>query len=108
MPDVAKAKRLQSSRLRMLGFLRKPQPTKAAALQPLYIRAKKSRYPSSGLIQSKPYAQRSYTASTTHSAVMLTMRLTVADGVRICTGLAQPSSTGPIAMPLPAVVLSRL
>ena len=52
--------------------------------------------------------QRCDTASTTHSAVMLTMRRTVADGVRMCTGRAQPSSTGPTAMPWPAAVLSRL
>ena len=52
--------------------------------------------------------QRLETASTTHSAVMFTMRRTVADGVRMCTGRAQPSSTGPTAMPLPAAVFSRL
>ena len=34
-------------------------------------------------------------ASTTVSAVMLTMRRTVADGVRMCTGAAQPSRIGP-------------
>src|SRR5438105_270914 len=48
------------------------------------------------------------TASMTQSAVMFTIRRTVAEGVRIWTGLAQPSSTGPTAMPLPALVLSRL
>src|SRR4051794_1852753 len=47
-------------------------------------------------------------ASATVSAVMLTMRRTVADGVRMCTGLAAPSNTGPIAMPPPAAVFSRL
>ena len=57
---------------------------------------------------SAPYALRCPTASTTHSAVMLTIRRTVADGVSTCTGLAQPSRIGPIAMPLPAAVLSRL
>ena len=36
------------------------------------------------------------------------MRRTVADGVSTCTGLAAPSSTGPMAMPPPAAVLSRL
>src|SRR3954463_11843176 len=53
-------------------------------------------------------SQRAETASTTHSAVMLTMRRTVADGVRMCTGRAQPSSTGPMATPLPAAVLTTL
>lgn len=52
--------------------------------------------------------QRAALASATVSAVMLTMRRTVADGVRMCTGLAAPSSTGPIAMPPPAAVFSRL
>src|ERR1700741_2605513 len=51
---------------------------------------------------------RSDTASTTHRAVMLTMRRTVADGVRMCTGRAQPSRIGPTAMPLPAAVFTRL
>ncbi len=41
--------------------------------------------------------QRSLLTSTTVQAVMLTMRRTVADGVSTCTGLAAPSSTGPIA-----------
>jgi hypothetical protein len=53
-------------------------------------------------------AQRAAFASATVSAVMLTMRRTVADGVRMCTGCAAPSSTGPIAMPPPAAVFSRL
>src|SRR5204862_2414201 len=53
-------------------------------------------------------AQRAALASATVSAVMLTMRRTVADGVRMCTGLAAPSKTGPIAMPPPAACLSRL
>ena len=52
--------------------------------------------------------QRTALASATVSAVMLTIRRTVAEGVRMCTGLAAPSSTGPMAMPPPAVVLSRL
>ncbi len=47
-------------------------------------------------------------ASATVSAVMLTMRRTVLDAVRMCTGLAAPSKTGPMAMLLPAVALSRL
>ena len=38
-------------------------------------------------------AQRAALASATVSAVMLTMRRTVADGVRMCTGLAAPSRT---------------
>lgn len=52
--------------------------------------------------------QREALASATVSAVMLTMRLTVADGVRMCAGLAAPSRTGPMAMPPPAADLSRL
>ena len=52
--------------------------------------------------------QRAAFASATVSAVMLTMRRTVADGVRMCTGLAAPSNTGPIAIPPPAAVFSRL
>ena len=52
--------------------------------------------------------QRAALASATASAVMLMMRRTVADGVRMCTGWAAPSSTGPIAMPPPAAVFSRL
>ncbi|MFM2347731.1 MAG: hypothetical protein RL654_2484 [Pseudomonadota bacterium] len=52
--------------------------------------------------------QRVALASATVSAVMLTMRRTVAEGVSTCTGLAAPSSTGPMAMPPPAVVFSRL
>ena len=47
-------------------------------------------------------------ASATVSAVMLMMRRTVADGVKMCTGWAAPSRTGPIAMPPPAAVFSRL
>ncbi len=52
--------------------------------------------------------QRAAFASATVKAVMLMMRRTVADGVRMCTGWAAPSSTGPIAMPPPAAVFSRL
>ena len=52
--------------------------------------------------------QRAALASATVSAVMLTMRRTVAEGVRMCTGCAAPSSTGPIAMPPPAATFSRL
>ena len=44
-------------------------------------------------------------ASTTVNATMLTMRRTVAEGVRMC---AEPSNTGPTATFLPAAVLSRL
>ena len=47
-------------------------------------------------------------ASTTVSAVMLTMRRTVADGVRMCAGFATPSSIGPSVTPEPAATLSRL
>ena len=46
--------------------------------------------------------------STTVSAVMLTMRRTVADGVRMCTGLATPSRIGPSVTPPPAAAFSRL
>src|SRR5664279_962384 len=52
--------------------------------------------------------QRAAFASATASAVMLMMRRTVAEGVRMCAGLAAPSSTGPMAMPPPAAVFSRL
>ncbi len=38
-------------------------------------------------------------ASTTVSAVMLTIRRTVADGVRMCTGFATPSRIGPSVTP---------
>jgi hypothetical protein len=47
-------------------------------------------------------------ASTTASAVMFTMRRTVELVVRICTGRAAPSSTGPIATPLLPVIFSML
>ena len=52
--------------------------------------------------------QRCALASATVRAVMLTMRRTVVLGVRMCTGLAAPRSTGPMAMLPPAAVLSRL
>jgi hypothetical protein len=52
--------------------------------------------------------QRAAFASATVNAVMLMMRRTVAEGVRMCTGCAAPSSTGPIAMPPPAAVFNRL
>ncbi len=52
--------------------------------------------------------QRWAFASATVSAVMLTMRRTVVLGVRMCTGLAAPSSTGPMAILPPAAVFSRL
>jgi len=55
-----------------------------------------------------PKSQRVVLASATVSAVMFTMRRTVALAVRMCTGFATPSSTGPIAMLPPAAVLSRL
>ena len=57
---------------------------------------------------NRPAVQRIALASATVNAVMLTMRRTVAEGVRMCTGWAAPSSTGPMAMPPPAVVFSRL
>ena len=47
-------------------------------------------------------------ASVTVSAVMLTMRRTVVDGVRMCTGAAAPNKIGPTATLLPAAVFSRL
>ena len=40
--------------------------------------------------------------------IMLTMRRTVAVGVRMCTGCAAPSRIGPTVMPPPAVTRSRL
>src|SRR3954447_5169726 len=47
-------------------------------------------------------------AEATVRAVMLTMRRTVADEVRMFTGAAQPSRIGPMATLLPAAVLSKL
>jgi len=52
--------------------------------------------------------QRAALASATVRAVMFTTRRTVAEAVRMCTGLAAPSNTGPMAMPPPAAVFSRL
>ena len=52
--------------------------------------------------------QRPACTSETVTAVMLTMRRTVALAVRMCTGLLAPSRIGPMAMPPPAAVLSRL
>src|SRR5574340_831283 len=51
---------------------------------------------------------RNWFASTTDSAVMFTRRRTVAVGVRICTGLAEPRSIGPTVTPSPPLTLSRL
>ena len=48
------------------------------------------------------YACRCTLTSTTVSAVMLTIRRTVADGVRMCTGFAMPSRIGPSVTPPPA------
>src|SRR6185295_2235568 len=53
------------------------------------------------------YAGRCTLASTTVSAVMLTIRRTVAEGVRMCTGFATPSRIGPSVTPPPAATLSR-
>src|SRR6185369_2829742 len=47
-------------------------------------------------------------ASATASAVMLTMRRTVAEGVRICTGRAAPSRIGPMVTLSEEAILSRL
>src|SRR5689334_7347861 len=47
-------------------------------------------------------------ASTVASAVMLTMRRTVDDGVRMCTGCAAPSRMPPTVMPPPAAMRNRL
>ena len=61
------------------------------------------------LCQGLPQAfQRSALASATVMAVMLTMRRTVAEGVRMHTGLAAPSRTGPSAMLLPAATFNKL
>ena len=92
------------------GILFTPAVTAMAGRSARQIKqqAKKNRCHQQRFLVTIKSNQRWYTASITHSAVMLTMRRTVADGVRMCAGLAQPSSTGPIAMPLPAVVLSRL
>ena len=47
-------------------------------------------------------------ASATASAVMLTRRRTVAEGVRMCTGRAAPSRIGPMVTPPPEAVFNRL
>ena len=47
-------------------------------------------------------------AETTASAVRLTSRRTVAEGVAISTGLRAPRRIGPIVIPSPPVILSRL
>src|SRR6185503_8782092 len=47
-------------------------------------------------------------ASTTASAVMFTIRRTVAEGVTMCTARAAPSRIGPIVTPSAEVVFSRL
>ena len=47
-------------------------------------------------------------ASTAASAVMLTMRRTLATGSRMCTGFAAPSRMGPTVMPLLAAIFRRL
>src|SRR5690554_5614152 len=52
--------------------------------------------------------RRWFSMSAAVQAVMLAVRRTVADAVRMWTGRAAPSSTGPIATLLPAAVLSRL
>jgi FAD/FMN-containing dehydrogenase len=52
-------------------------------------------------------ACRSIAQSTTVSAVMLTMRRTVAEGVRMFTGFATPSRIGPSVTPAPARAPAR-
>src|SRR4029078_9387187 len=47
-------------------------------------------------------------ASTTATAVMLTILRTVADGVRTCPARDAPSSIGPTVMPEPPTTFSRL
>src|SRR4029453_1231764 len=54
------------------------------------------------------YDGRCMLASTTVSAVMLTILRTVADGVKMCTALATPSKMGPSVTPPPDDDLSRL
>ena len=39
---------------------------------------------------------------------MFTMRRTVAEGVRMCTGFAAPSSIGPTVMPSPEAVFKKV
>src|SRR5262245_56112772 len=56
----------------------------------------------------KDYYVRKALASATVTAVMLTSRRTVADGVRMCTGLPAPNRTGPIAIPPPAACFNKL
>jgi len=71
------------------------RPPPLSEHRPFYFNAEKTIY-------------RCETASTTAKAVIFTIRRTVADGVKMCTGLAQPSKIGPIATPLPAVTFKRL
>ena len=53
---------------------------------------------SSCSLQAAPGVGALALASATVKAVMFTMRRTVALAVSMCTGLAAPSSTGPMAM----------
>src|SRR5690606_25999722 len=59
-------------------------------------------------LQPPAHHDRALAASVTVSSVMFTMRLTVAEGVRMLTGAAHPSRMGPTATLLPAAVLRRL
>ncbi len=61
-----------------------------------------------GPIQSPRYRFALLTASAAVSAVRLTMRRTVAVVVITCTGLAAPRRIGPMVMPSPPIILSRL
>lgn len=77
---------------RKMGFMR----NKACAAVPL------------GHSGSSAIHQRLALASATVIAVMLTIRRTVADAVKMCTGLAAPNKTGPMAIPPPAETFSKL
>ena len=74
------------------------------ARRPQHLRAASASWPA--LTSLRALASR--LASTTVTAVMLTMRRTVAAGVRICAGAAQPNKMGPMATLWPAADLSRL
>ena len=82
-----------------------PDVRPASALQ---AAPSQSSGPEAGVQPCTGRAERPASASATVRAVMLTMRRTVAEAVSTCTGLAAPSSTGPMAMPPPAAALSRL
>src|SRR5690606_12028595 len=84
------------------------RPGRANAARPADVRSIRGPWRHARQAATRRADQRSTLASITVQAVMLTMRRTVADAVRMCTGRAAPSRTGPIATLCPAAVLRRL